>query len=63
MARQPRYEDYVSYDADPVEEEADERFDPNSGRPWSEIAAQRREAHRQAVVEKTAMTLNFGCAA
>jgi len=38
MARQPRYEDTVTYDADPVEEAADERFDPHSGRPMAEIA-------------------------
>lgn len=55
MTRQPRYEDTVTYDADPVEEPADERFDPSSGRPWSEIAAQRREASRQAVVEKAVL--------
>lgn len=37
MTRQARYDDYVTYDADPVEEAADERFDPKSGRPMTEI--------------------------
>lgn len=39
MARQPRYEDYVTYDPEPEEAEECERFDPHSGRPISEIAA------------------------
>lgn len=63
MARQPRYEDTVTYAADPVEEAEDELRDPKSGRLWSDLAAERREASRQAVVAKAAMHLNMGVAA
>lgn len=55
MSAAARYEDTVSYDPDPVEEPLDERFDPNSGRLWSEIAAQAREARRIATVEKASL--------
>lgn len=57
MARHPRYEDTVSYDATPEADAEDDRFDPNSGRPWSEIATARREAARLATVEKAALFL------
>lgn len=39
MARQPRYEDTVTYDADLEEVETCEGIDPKSGRPLSEVAA------------------------
>lgn len=42
MARQARYEDFVTYDPDPVEEPQDDLRDPNSGRLWSELAAEAR---------------------
>lgn len=67
MARQARYEDTVTYDADPVEEPADETRDQYgclrsiradaSRAEWAAIKAD-REASRQAVAAKAALYLS-----
>lgn len=73
MARQPRYEDYVSYDPEPVEEAEDEVVDPITGRLWADIYAERTARHREtyarlmaeaeATRAKAALTVNFASAA
>jgi len=54
MARQPRYEDYVSYDPDPVEEPVDDEAWPTrcpwSGRPIGEFAEWQREKAAKAAL-------------